>query len=93
VVDWLKANSVKSKPAAKSGLFGDKKSLFNVLENNKAVVRSESDNVSAKPTLPTSSPFLTTSPQNSAVPFSVLQKPTSMSKFVLIFFAWVCLRK
>jgi hypothetical protein len=84
VVDWLKANSEKSEPAAKSGSFGEKKSLFCVLENNKATAQSESDNVSTKPTLQTSSPFLTISSQSSAVPFSVFQWPTSMSKFLII---------
>jgi hypothetical protein len=67
------------------------RSLFSVLENNKANAQSESDNVSSKPTLQTSSPFLSTSPQSSAVSFSVFQRPTSMSKFLII--AWFRLRK
>lgn len=92
VVDWLKANSEKSKPVAKSSLFGDKKSLFGVVDN-KATAQSESDTVSTKPAMPTSSPFLTTSPQSSVAPFSVFQKATSTSKFLAIFSAWFLLRK
>lgn len=93
VVDWLKANSEKSKVVAKSGLFGDKKLLFSGQENNKATVQSEYGTVSTKPGPQTNSSFLTTSPQSSAAPFSVFQKPPSTSKFLIRFWAWFSLRK
>lgn len=79
VVDWLKANSEKSKPVAKSDPFGDKKYLFSGLENNKATVRFDTDNLSTKPTLSTNSSFLPTSLQSSASPFPAFQKPSSTS--------------
>jgi nuclear pore complex protein Nup50 len=79
VVDWLKANSEKSKTVAKSSLFGDKKLLFSVQENKVATVQSESGTVPTKPVSQISSSFLTPRPQISAAPFSVFQKPPSTS--------------
>ncbi|XP_078176923.1 pleckstrin homology (PH) domain superfamily protein isoform X4 [Carex rostrata] len=79
VVDWLKANSEKSKAVAKPGLFGDKELLFSEQEKNKATVQSEYGTVSTKLGPQSNSSFLTTSPQSSAAPFSVFQKPPSTS--------------
>ncbi|KAJ3706662.1 hypothetical protein LUZ61_010367 [Rhynchospora tenuis] len=78
VVDWLKANSEKTKIVAKSGLIGDKKPLFGGPENNKSTVQSESNTMSAKLGPQMSSPFPTTSPQSSAAP-SFFQKTPSTS--------------